>query len=276
MREFAGKVAVVTGGASGIGRAAALALARRGVGIAIADVNPARGEATASEIADLGVRSSFTLCDVTSDAAVLGLRDRVLDHFGRVDILMNTAGVLAAGAFEDIPIAAWERCLQVNLLSCVRCVQAFLPALRQAGAGAGAHIVNTSSLSALFANEPRLTPYAASKAALVSLTESLAVTLRPQNIGVTCLCPGAVPTNIGESLETYGEGGGLGVFAARYVPVRTAEEIGEMVADAIAENRFLVISGGTVQRVQQMRAADPDRFVAGMAAFFAAGTDFPA
>jgi NAD(P)-dependent dehydrogenase (short-subunit alcohol dehydrogenase family) len=273
MRELAGRVAVITGGASGIGRGVALALAKRAARIVIADINVERGAATAQDVEALGGAARFVDCDVTSDASVEDLRKQALEAFGRVDILMNNVGVLAAGDFEDIPLSAWDRCLRVNLLSCVRVTQAFLPELRAAGARAGAHIVNTGSLAALFANEPKLTPYGASKAALVSLTETLAVTLRPDNIGVTCLCPGMVPSNIGEHVSVYGEGGGLGVFASRHVPVRSADQIGELVVEAILNDRFLVTSGAIVQRVQQMRAADPDRFVASMAKFFETGED---
>lgn len=275
MAELRGRVAVVTGGASGIGRCIALALAARGANVAIADLNVDRGEATVADIGVTGVRSQFARCDVTSDVDVEALRESVEAEFGSTDILVNNAGVLAAGAFEDIPLAAWQRCFDVNLLSVVRCTRAFLPALKAAGARGFGHIVNTASLSALFANEPFLTPYGATKAALLNLSENLAVALEPARIGVTCLCPGAVRTNIAEHVSMYGEGGPLGAFGTRYVPICSPEEVGAMVVDAIDHDRFLLTSGYREREVLQSRAADPEGFVKAMAAFQNDGADFP-
>lgn len=275
MKNLHGKTAVITGGASGIGQGIAFALARNGVDIAIADLHDARGEEVARTARSLGVKALFVHCDVGEDLEVQALREKVLQTFGRMDLLVNNVGILAGGAFENIPLHAWRRCLDINFISSVRCTQIFLPHLRHAGRGDGGHIVNTASLSALFANEPMLMPYAASKAALVSLTETLAVTLQPDNIGVTCLCPGAVPTNMAEHVTLYGDVGGLGIFAGRHVRVRSTEEIGLLTIQAIMANQFLVTSDDTVRDVQQMRAADPDRFVVAMGNFFTGEADFP-
>lgn len=275
MQDLAGKVAVITGGASGIGRGIALALAREGASVVVSDLAEGRGHETIALVRELGVAGLFVKCNVTNDNDVVSLHKQVMEHFGQIAILVNNAGTLVAGQFEDIPLADWRRCLEVNFISAVRCTQAFLPELRLAARHGGAHLVSTSSLSALFANEPVLMPYAASKAALISLTETLAINLRPEGIGVTCLCPGAVPTNIAEHATVHGSPDGLGVFAARYVPVRSAEEIGDRLIEAIRSDRFLVTSDDVVQRVQRVRATDPDRFVVAMADFFENSTDFP-
>ena len=270
-----GKVAVITGSAGGIGRSTALALARQGVSVAVADLLDDAGHATAREVAALGVEALYVRCDVTSDSDVAALHERVMARFGRVDILMNNAGVLAGGGFADIPIEAWRRCLDVNLLGAVRCTRAFLPQLRACGSVGRAHIVNTASLSGLFANEPCLTPYAASKAALISLSETLAVSLKGSGIAVTCLCPGAVMTDMGSKVTLYGEERALGVFALRYVPIKTPEEVASSVIDAILSDRFLVTSSDRLGKVMADRAGDPDAFVARMAAFQATGEEFP-
>jgi NAD(P)-dependent dehydrogenase (short-subunit alcohol dehydrogenase family) len=275
MAALKGRVAVVTGGASGIGRGIALALAARGVDVAIADLNVERGEATAAALRIAGVRSHFSKCDVTSDTDVETLCETVQAEFGSTDILVNNAGVIAAGAFEEIPLAAWQRCFDVNILAVVRCTRVFLPALKAAGARGFAHIVNTASLSGLFANEPFLTPYGASKAALLNLSENLAVALEPAAIGVTCLCPGAVQTNFAEHVSVYGEGGPLGAFGTGYVPICSPEEVGVMVVDAIDHNRFLLTSGHREREVLHLRAVDPEGFIKAMAAFQHDGADFP-
>jgi len=270
-----GKVAVITGGAGGIGRSTALALARHGVSVVVADLSDEAGQATAREIAALGVEASYVRCDITSDGEVAALHEHVIARFGRADILMNNAGVLAGGGFADIPIEAWRRCLEVNLLGAVRCTQAFLPQLRAAGSAGRAHIVNTASLSGLFANEPCLTPYAASKAALISLSETLAVSLQGSGVAVTCLCPGAVMTDMGSKATLYGEDRDLGAFAVRYLPIKTADEVASSVVEAILGERYLVTYGDRLGKIMADRATDPDTFVARMAAFQKTGDEFP-
>ena len=119
MTAFAGKVAVVTGGASGIGRAIALELARRGASVALADINEQRLEATVAEILDVGADALGVRCDVTSDEDVDRFRDATINRFGRVDVLCNNAGVAVLGPPERVAMADWEWILQVNVLGLV-------------------------------------------------------------------------------------------------------------------------------------------------------------
>src|SRR5262245_3774980 len=121
-----GKVAVITGGASGIGRGTALAMARRGADIVIADINDHRLEETQAAIATLGRRVLAVHCDVAKDADVERLGETALSTMGRVDILMNNAGVVVRGALEQIPIADWEWSFDINLLGVVRGIRTFL------------------------------------------------------------------------------------------------------------------------------------------------------
>jgi len=264
MQDLKDKVAVVTGGASGIGRGTALALARRGVHVAIADLHEERGAQTARDAESLGVRAIFQRCDVSRDEEVGRLRQAAQDAFGRVDILMNNVGVLPVGAFDEVDMGAWERCFQVNLFSYVRCAQSFLPDLSAHGEG---HIVNTASMAGLLAYDPKSIAYGASKAAVISLSEGLVLALRPRNIGVTCLCPGGVATNISEQISAHGDTAFLGEYCRRNVASRKPDEVGEMVVAAIRENRFLLHTDDSVQAILARRAADPEGFLREMGDF---------
>jgi NAD(P)-dependent dehydrogenase (short-subunit alcohol dehydrogenase family) len=264
MKDLKDKVAVVTGGASGIGRATALALARRGAHVAVADLHEARGRQTAQDLEALGVRALFQRCDVSRDEEVGRLRQATLDRFGRVDVLMNNVGVLPVGAFDEVGMDAWERTFQVNLFSYVRCTQAFLPELSANGEG---HVVNTASMAGLLAYDPKSLAYGASKAAVISLSEGLVLALRPRNIGVTCLCPGGVTTNIREQISAHGDTAFLGEYCRRFVASREASDVGEMVVSAILENRFLLHTDDSVQEILLRRAQDPEGFLREMGDF---------
>jgi NAD(P)-dependent dehydrogenase (short-subunit alcohol dehydrogenase family) len=166
--------------------------------------------------------------------------------------------VLPVGAFENTPIVEWERVLQINFIAVVRCTQAFLPDLLASGE---AHIVNTASLAGLFAYDPITLAYGAAKAAVVSLSEGLAISLRGRNIGVTCLCPGPVATNIGEQMRAFGPIGDLGAYARRNFAMRTPDEVGQLVVGAVRDGRFLLPTNDEVFEELREHGAAPDAFV---------------
>lgn len=261
MNELRGKVAVITGGGSGIGRGTALALADVGAHVVVADINEVRTREVAADCTDRGASSIGVVLDVNEQAQFDAARDRALDHFGRVDIVMNNAGVIAAGLPEHIPADEWNRIISTNLLSVVRSNAAFLPLLIEQGSG---HIVNTASTAGLFAYAYERLPYSATKAGVIAISEALALYLRPQGIGVTCLCPGPVTTNIGEFVTFSGppvtmRGPG------DYPPV-SGEEVGEMVRQAILDDQFLLLTHPEIQDVLIGRAQDPEGFLAGQIA----------
>src|SRR5215467_5706322 len=199
--QLAGKVAVITGGASGIGRGTALAMARRGTDLVIADINDRRLEETRAAIIALGRRALAVHCDVSNDADVERLGETALREMGRVDIVMNNAGVVLRGALEQISVADWEWSFGVNLLGVVRGIRTFLPHMLERGSG---HIINTGSVAGLIALTGEGAPYVASKFAIVGLSEALALYARPRGIGVSVLCPGAVDTNLHETERAIG------------------------------------------------------------------------
>jgi NAD(P)-dependent dehydrogenase (short-subunit alcohol dehydrogenase family) len=256
--DLASSVAVITGAGSGIGRASALSLARRGAGIVVSDIDGARAEAVASEISANGGQSLPMRCDVTDPAAFEGLRQRTLEAFGQVDIVMNNVGVIALGPPELLPLSEWERVVDVNLLSAVRSNLVFLPLLLAQGRG---HVVYTASASGLLAHGYDRLPYVTTKHALVGMSESLALYLRPRGIGVTCLCPSGVITNIVEQITFFGKPESP---RSPDHPVVEAEVVGELVADAIADGQFLVLTATEVHDELVERALDIEGYISGL------------
>jgi NAD(P)-dependent dehydrogenase (short-subunit alcohol dehydrogenase family) len=190
MKDLAGRCAVITGGAGGIGRGAALAFARRGMRLLLADIDAAGLEATAQDVRALGAQAAVAACDVGAAETFERLRDQARAEFGGCDLLMNNVGVLIGGRPQDIPPGEWERVLNTNLMSVVRSQAAFLPDFLARGSG---HIVNVASMAGLYPYAYDRLPYAASKAAVVAISEGLFMYLRPRGVGVTLVCPGRSP-----------------------------------------------------------------------------------
>lgn len=263
--ELQDAVVVVTGGASGIGRATALELARRGAKVVVADLHEDRLEAVRVEIEGMGRRVLTIRCDVTSDQQVEHLRDETLEEMGRVDVVMNNAGVVAIGPPETMTMHDWDWILQVNLYGVIRGVRAFLPHMLERGSG---HIVNTASLAGLFAYAWDTIPYITGKFAVAGFTEALALYARPLGVGVTLVCPGLVDTNLGETARFVGlEDPASWMKGIELPPAIAPTEVATRVCDAVVEDRFLVVTAEEVvrERVQQ-RAHDHDAFVADMIA----------
>ncbi|MEV1025233.1 SDR family NAD(P)-dependent oxidoreductase [Streptomyces sp. NPDC050264] len=258
MRTLQDKAAVITGAASGIGRSTALSLARRGAHIVVADIDEEGARAVAAEISEAGGAAVAVHCNVARPTAFDELKQAALVAFGAVDIVMNNVGVLTRGRPDHLPVEEWERVLTVNLLSVVRSNTAFLPLLIEQGHG---HIVNTASFAGLYTYAYDRLPYAASKAAVVQISEGLRLYLQPQGIGVTVLCPGPVATNIASSLppafgptvSTRGPGEQFAVLDPAVV--------GEQVAEAVLDDTFMLYTDPQVRDVLVNRATDWNAFI---------------
>jgi NAD(P)-dependent dehydrogenase (short-subunit alcohol dehydrogenase family) len=238
--DLNGKVAVVTGGASGIGRGVVVALAQSGADVVIGDVNVERMHATAAEVTELGRRAIAVRCDVTSDADVDALAQSALSSFGHIDIAMNNAGVSLMGPPERIPTEDWKSLFDVNLFGVIRGIRAFVPIFLAQGYG---WLINTSSIDGLYAHSYDNIPYIGSKYAVMGITEGLYLHLRPKGIRVSVLCPGLVATNIGENVRLVGVDDPRWTnFPAHMLRPISPEEVGRTVVSALQEEKFLILT----------------------------------
>lgn len=253
--EIDGGVGVITGAGSGIGRAVALELARRGMRLVVSDVLGDRAAETAVLITGMGGEAVSLRVDVTDQGDLEALRETCLGHFGSLDLVMNNVGVIAMGPPESLPLSEWQRVIDINLLGIVRSNLVFLPHLIEQGRG---HVVNTASVSGLLAHGFDRLPYVTTKHAVVGMTESLALYLRPQGIGVTCVCPSGVATNIVEQISFFGS-----PTRPRSPdhPIVEAEVVGHLVADAVENGRFLVLTVPEVVDELVERATDIESYV---------------
>ena len=217
MEDLQGKVAVITGGASGIGRAVADRAAADGMKIVLADIEEGPLKEAVDDLTGNGAEALGVVTDVSEAASVQTLRDRALDRFGAVHLVHNNAGIGLGGPIWEVSEADWRWILGVNLWGVVHGVATFTPLLIEQGEG---HIVNTASVAGLIA-APFLGPYNATKQAVVAISETLFKDLQTVGapVGVSVLCPGFVQTRIAESernrpdvgrTRSRGPGGGGG------------------------------------------------------------------
>lgn len=206
MRQLAGKTAFVTGGASGIGLALGQAFAQAGMKVMLADVETDALEAAVESLRHVGSDVRGIACDVADPASVERAAQASFEAFGNIHVVCNNAGVAAGGGIDNISIDNWRWVIDVNLMGVLYGIRSFLPHIR--AHGEGGHIVNTASMAGMNGGLG-LSPYTASKFAVVGMSEGLAAQLKPHGIGVTVLCPSYVRTRIGESgrnrLERYGQ-----------------------------------------------------------------------
>jgi NAD(P)-dependent dehydrogenase (short-subunit alcohol dehydrogenase family) len=253
--DLEGRVGVVTGAASGIGRASASAFATEGMRIVLADVNDERLGEAVEEIRSSGGEAVGMHCDVAVDGDVAALHATAREAFGPVDLVMNNVGVLVLGEPTEIPMEAWRRVLDVDLFSVARSIREFLPAMLERGSG---HMVNTASTAGLWGYGCERLPYVAAKAAVVAVSESLAAYALPKGVGVSCLCPGPVATNIVEQVTVHGLAGNL---TAPPLKVLEPTIVASQVVDAVRTGRFFVPTHAEVFEILRRRAADPESFV---------------
>jgi NAD(P)-dependent dehydrogenase (short-subunit alcohol dehydrogenase family) len=190
--QLTNKIAIITGGASGIGRATAMLFVREGAAVVIADVNKEAGQTVAKELERAGGRACFESADVTSASDCRRVVEQTLREFSKIDILFNNAGIIRRATILDLSEADWDRVMSVNVKSIFLLSREVIPHMQRAGGGS---IINTASGWGL-AGGAKAGVYCASKGAVVLLTKAMAIDHGPQNIRVNCICPGDTDTGM--------------------------------------------------------------------------------
>jgi len=190
MNTLSGKVTLITGGASGIGRATAILFAQEGGAVAVVDINAEQGQAVVQEIESQGGRAIFILCDVTRAEDCRRAVDTLLELLGRLDILFNNAGIIRRADVVELTEAEWDQVMAVNVKSIFLMSKYAVPVMIKAGGGS---IINTGSGWGLKGGRNAVS-YCASKGAVVNMTRAMAIDHGPQKIRVNCICPGDTDT----------------------------------------------------------------------------------
>lgn len=193
------KVAIVTGGAAGIGRAICEVFAEEGAKVVIGDIDAEGGRETAELVEDAGGSAVFVQTDVSQESQAQTLVEKAVSEYGALNVLVNDAAAFVFGQVQDITDADWQRVLGVNVLGPSYMVKHALEPMKAAGGGS---IVNIASVSSFIA-QPAFVPYNTSKGALLQLTRCLAMDLAPNNIRVNCVCPGAILTQATEQHREF-------------------------------------------------------------------------
>jgi NAD(P)-dependent dehydrogenase (short-subunit alcohol dehydrogenase family) len=247
VEELSGKVAVITGAGSGIGRALASAFGAEGMRLMLADVDEPRLGEVAADLRSRGVEVAARVTDVASGAEIEALAARTLEVFGAVHLVCNNAGVGAGGMIAGFDVEQWKRVIDIDLWSVLHGLRVFLPILTEQGEG---HVVNTASVAGLFA-PPFMGPYDVSKFGVVAISEAAfheAAMFAP-GVGVSVLCPGWVRTGIAEAQIAAAEADGDATVSAFGDVIRgfidsgmDPADVAARVVDAVKERRFYILT----------------------------------
>lgn len=262
--DWAGKVAVVTGGGSGIGAALCRRFARAAMSVVVADIDGGSAAVMVQRLESEnllvdGARAVATGIDVSSASEVAALGEAVVAEFGGVHLVCNNAGVSTGGLSWEVPMADWEWVLEVNLWGVIHGVRTFVPLIAESGGG---HMVNTASMAGL-TSPPFMGPYSVAKHGVVALSEALyhELSLTHTNVGASVLCPGWVktriheagrnrpvrhggPTTLGEVVEGDEATGALGDVVTQLIESGIdPDAVAELVFQAVLERRFWVFTG---------------------------------
>jgi NAD(P)-dependent dehydrogenase (short-subunit alcohol dehydrogenase family) len=233
---FKGKVAIVTGGASGIGQALCAGLARRGAQVVVADINEGGADTVAQAINVSGGQARPAMLDVTDKEAVTQLVQGVAAEYGRLDYIFNNAGIGISGYMQDISQEAWEEIVNINLWSVIYGTQAAYEVMLRQGHG---HIVNTASLAGLIPT-PAAIPYGVVKHGVVGLSTSLRAEAEPLGIKVSVICPGFISTPIFNQMMYHSRNKEKVLAGIHRVQLPSAEACADAALIGVAANRGII------------------------------------
>ncbi len=255
------KTAVVTGAASGLGRDICIALAHKGFRILVADVNPREAAVTLTMVKQAGGAGEICHCDVTKAEEVQKMADHVFSTWSRLDLLVNNAGVAAAGVVGDMPIEDWHWLVNINLWGMIYGCHAFIPKMKQARRG---HIINVASAAGIV-SMPEMACYNVSKAAVISLSETLKGELSPFDIGVSVVCPTFFNTNLLRDMRFCDEFQCTFTNAAFDNARMTSEDIAALTIKAYEKNRLYVVPQTSAKMQWIFKRLSPARYYEGFA-----------
>jgi NAD(P)-dependent dehydrogenase (short-subunit alcohol dehydrogenase family) len=246
--DLENRVAIITGAASGIGAACARAFAARGARVVAVDIDASGAEQVAREIGGLAIA-----CDIGQEAQVNALVARTQRELGPVDLFFSNAGVATGGDPLTTPIEVWNEQWQINVMSHVYAVRAVLPGMLERGEG---YLLHTASMAGILTSAGNLT-YATTKHAVVGLAEWLSITYHDKGIRVSLLAPLGVRTPMLGPTDS--------AFALNFAgPIKEPEEVAQMVLEAIAAERFLILTDPIAQKWMQHKTGDLERWLHGM------------
>ncbi len=246
--DLKGKVAIITGAASGIGAACARGFASQGAKVVVADMNAEGAAAVADEVQGLAIT-----CDVSDEAAVNELVAQTQHELGPVDVFFSNAAVATGGDPLNTAVDVWNTQWQINVMAHVFAVRAVLPAMLERGEG---YLLHTASMAGILTSHGNAT-YATTKHAVVGLAEWLSITYHDKGVRVSLLAPLGVRTPMLGNTDSAFAQSAAG-------PIKEPEEVAQQVLDAIAEERFLILTDPIAQTWMERKTNDPERWLNGM------------
>lgn len=254
MNRFTKKRILITGAASGLGRATALRFARDGWSVCIADIHMERAEEVAQEIKALGSEVLVAKCDIRKLEDFQQVAQLIEKEWGGLDIIVNNAGVSSSTSLSDTTMENWDWMLDINLTGVMRGCKVFAPLLAKQKAG---HIVNVASFAGI-ACAPGMVSYNVAKAGVIALSESIRHELKPQNIGVSVVCPAFFATNLMESMEDENTKKMVTKLMERSSV--TADDVADHIYQGVEQKKFILITHNDSRRQYHVKRLLPGFF----------------